>query len=248
MTTLERHFPFERVYNFRDLGGYATGDGRVVRWRRIFRSGELQRMAADEAARARSALRIATVIDLRSDGEANDPRGVGPLAEPPARRYHLPMGNARSKFEARAAGAWNPEYVPLLEGNGAAWAEAFRVLSQEEAYPAVFHCVTGKDRTGVLAALVLDTLGVDHDTIVRDYSLSQDAMDLLVSRLRASGVIAPDEAPNPALGVSPPAMEEMLSVLRDRYGSARDFLRTQGVTGDVFDRLEALLLDEARDG
>jgi protein-tyrosine phosphatase len=243
VATLERHFDFARVYNFRDLGGYHTVDGRVVRWRRLFRSGELQRMAPEEAARTRDALRIATVIDLRSEGEADDPRGFGLIAEAPARRHHLPMGNARSKFEARDAGAWNPAYVPLLEGNGAGWAQAFQLLAREDAYPAVFHCVTGKDRTGVLAALLLDTLGVDHDTILEDYALSQQAMDLLVSRLRASGAIKPEEAPNPALGVSPPAMEEMLTVMSNRYGSARDFLRTQGVRDDVFERLETLLLE-----
>ncbi len=241
---LERHFPFERVYNFRDLGGYAAADGRVVRWRRLFRSGELQRMSADEAARTREALRIATVIDLRSAGEANDARGFGLLARPPARRHHLPMGNAESKFEARESGRWDPEYVALLEGNGAAWAQAVHLLADEAAYPAVFHCVTGKDRTGVLAALVLDSLGVDHDAILHDYAVSQEAMDLLVSRLRAAGVIAAGEAPNPALGVAPPAMQEMLGVMTERYGSARGFLRAHGVTDDVFDRLEALLLEE----
>ncbi|MEX2229235.1 MAG: tyrosine-protein phosphatase [Dehalococcoidia bacterium] len=241
--TLERSFQFERVYNFRDLGGYPIADGRVVRWRRLFRSGELQRMSAEEVARVRAELRIATVIDFRSVDEANDPRGFGGLAEAPAQRHHLPMGNARSKFEARASGRWDPAYVAMLEEYGAVWARAVQLLAREEAYPALFHCVTGKDRTGVLAALVLDALGVDEETILTDYAESRRAMDLLVERLRAGGAIAPDEAPNPALGVVPEAMAEMLATLRERYGSARGFLGTQGVRPRVFDELEARLLE-----
>lgn len=241
--TLDRSFSFDRVYNFRDLGGYATADGRVVRWRRLFRSGELQRMSEDEVARTRAALGIVTVIDFRSAEEANDPRGLGGLSDPPTRRHHLPMGNARSKFEARESGRWDPAYVSMLEDHGDDWAQAVHVLAGDDAYPALFHCVTGKDRTGVLAALVLDALGVDEATILADYAESQRAMDRLVERLRASGAVGPDRPPNPALGVVPSAMAEMLTTLRERYGSARGFLRARGVQPQVFDALEAHLLE-----
>lgn len=241
--TPERSFLFERVYNFRDLGGYPTSDGRVVRWRRLFRSGELQRMSEAEVTRTREALGIITVIDFRSADEADDARGLGGLSDPPARRHHLPMGNARSKFEARASGRWDPAYGAMLEEHGDAWAQAVRVLATEDAYPALFHCVTGKDRTGVLAALVLDTLGVDEATILADYAESQRAMDLLVERLRAAGAVGPDRPPNPALGVVPAAMAEMLTTLRARYGSARGFLTARGVQPHVFDALEAQLLE-----
>ncbi|MBM3138935.1 MAG: tyrosine-protein phosphatase [Chloroflexi bacterium] len=244
MTALERAIPFQRVYNFRDLGGYAAADGRVVRWRRLFRSGELQRMSDDEARACRDSLRIATVIDLRSHDESNDPRGFGAIAAPPARRHHLPIGNARSKYEARESGRWDPAYVPLLEHHGDTWASAVRLLSTEDAYPALFHCVTGKDRTGVLAALLLGVLGVPDRVIVEDYAVSQQAMDLLVERLRASGGIAPGQEPNPALGVVPSAMMEMLAAVSERYGSPRGFLRRHGVTEAVFARLEGLLLEE----
>jgi protein-tyrosine phosphatase len=244
LVTIERHIPFERVYNFRDLGGYPTRDGRVVRWRRLFRSGELQRMSAEEAEACRQTLRIATVIDFRSEDEASDPRGFGALCTEPARRFHFPMGNARSKYEARESGHWEPEYVAMLDGYGDRWAGAVRLLADEATYPAVFHCVTGKDRTGVMAALVLDVLGVAEEAILRDYAVSQEHMELLVQRLRATGAIKPDEPANPALGVSAPAMAEMLHTLRERYGSARAFLGTHGLEADVFDRMEALLLEE----
>ncbi len=243
----ERFFDFEQVFNFRDLGGYRTADGRQVRWRRIFRSAELHRMSLEEAERVRSELALRTVLDLRAAGETEHPRGFGPLIAPPVERIHFPMGNARSKYEAREVGTWDPDYSTLLEGNADTWVEAVRLLSREEAYPALFHCVTGKDRTGVLAALVLGAIGVDDDTIVGDYALSQQAMDTLIERLRARGVIRPDEPPNPALGVAPEAMRGLIDRLNERYDGARGFLRAHGVSGTVFDDLAGLLLEEATD-
>jgi len=242
MTTYERHFEFEQVFNFRDLGGYETEDGRTIRWRRLLRTAEHQRMQPQEVERLFTELPIRTLIDFRSEGEANDPRGYGALAREGVQRHHFPMGNANSKHEARASGDWYPDYVGMLDNFPEHWVNAYRLLAGEETYPAVFHCVTGKDRTGVFAVLVLSSLGVDDETVLQDYHLSQVAMDTLVERLRARGVIKPDEQPNPALGVSRAAMEEMLQHMHQRYGGARAYLRSFGLDPAAFDAIEDHLL------
>ena len=153
---MQRRFKFEQVYNFRDMGGYAASDGRTVRWRRLVRSGEPQRLseAEAEALQLQGEVALATVIDLRSEGEADHPRGLGPLIGEAVSRHHFPMGDPRSKYAARESGEWDPHYDNLLEERGDEWATIIRLLSDEAAYPAVFHCVTGKDRTGVLASLI----------------------------------------------------------------------------------------------
>ena len=242
----DRHFDFEQVFNFRDLGGYDTADGRTLRWRRLFRSGEHQRMQPYEAERLRAAVPLRTVIDFRSEAEAGDPRGPDALVAADVIRHHFPMGNADAKFAARTEGAWDPAYAEMLERQATAWASTYSLLARDETYPAVFHCVTGKDRTGVFAALLLESLGVDEATILDDFALSQQAMDTLVERLRARGVMKPDETPNPALGVPRHSMAEMLAVLRERHGGARAFLRAQGVTPETFDAVEGRLLAERR--
>lgn len=243
MAERERLFPFERVFNFRDLGGYRTRDGRTVRWRRLFRSGELQRMSEAEAERVRGELGIVTVLDFRTDEEADHPIGLGPLLASPVVRHQFAMGDPRAKFRARETGEWRPRFTRTLEGGAEHWVRAIQLLAEEETYPAVFHCVTGKDRTGVLAALVLGVAGVDEETIVEDYALSQREMDRLVRQLRDRGVIGSDEPQNPALAVVPEAMREMLGDLRDEHGSARDFLRAGGVEDATLDRLRDLLLE-----
>ncbi len=240
---MQRRFEFEQVYNFRDMGGYAASDGRTVRWRWLFRSGEPQRLSEAEAQQLRGEVALATVIDLRSEGEADHPRGLGPLVGDGVSRHHFPMGDPRSKYAARESGEWDPHYDNLLEERGDEWATIIRLLSDEAAYPAVFHCVTGKDRTGVLASLIYGVLGVDEQTILEDFGMSQLGMDRLVSDLRARGKIGADEQANPALGVPVPAMEHMLEVLRTRHGGAVDFLRARGVSDDELQRLTDLLLE-----
>ena len=240
---MQRRFEFEQVYNFRDMGGYAAADGRTVRWRQLFRSGEPQRLSEAEAQQVHSELALATVIDLRSEDEANHPRGLGPLFTEGVLRHHFPMGDPRTKYAARESGEWDPHYDNLLEAGGDEWATIVRLLADQAAYPALFHCVTGKDRTGVLAALIYGVLGVDQQTVLDDFALSQQGMDRLVSDLRARGTIGADEPANPGLGVPVEAMELMLNRLRTRHGGAVDFLRVRGVSDDELRALVDLLLE-----
>ena len=237
------HFDFAQVYNFRDMGGHRAADGRTMRWRRLFRSGEPLRMSEAEASQLRAEVPIATVIDLRSEGEADHPRGLGPLLDEATTRHHFPMGDPRSKYDARSAGAWAPGYRDLLEERGAVWATVVRLLAEENAYPAVFHCVTGKDRAGVLSALILGVLGVDEATILEDFALSQRGMDRLISDLRARGKITEDIPPNPALAVPIEAMEAMLDALREQHGDAANFLGKHGVDDQTLERIADLLLE-----
>lgn len=240
---MDQHFAFDQVYNFRDMGGYRAADGRTVRWRRLLRSGEPLRMSDAEVERLRAEVPIKTVIDLRSEGEADHPRGLGPLIDDAVTRHHFPMGDPRSKYNARSSGEWDPGYPQLMESRGPAWASIIGILANDDAYPAVFHCVTGKDRTGVLGALILDLLGVDETTILEDFALSQRGMDRLVADLRARGKITEDNPPNPALGVPVPAMERMLEALRADHGDAATFLGKHGVDDETLQRLVDVLLE-----
>jgi len=96
----DRHVPFEGTYNFRDLGGYRTGDGKTLKWCRLFRSDDLRTMTETDAAKAREELGIATVIDLR-ESHAGERDGDGPLAEPPVRYVSMPLVSDASQALAK---------------------------------------------------------------------------------------------------------------------------------------------------
>ena len=96
-------------------------------------------------------------------------------------------------------------YVEMLDVGAPALAESLRLIARPGGLPAVFHCAAGKDRTGVLAALVLGLLGVDDDVIVEDYALSARAMDGLVAADPQRQPRGRHRHGRPALGLLRPA-------------------------------------------
>jgi protein-tyrosine phosphatase len=219
-----RTLAFEGCVNFRDLGGYRTTDGHRIGWRRLFRADGLSRLS-DADHRQLVDLEVATVIDLRTVDEAEQ-RGRFPVDRVPVRYVDLPLTDVlpaiaelpswgEASYVARRYAEMVSEGAPALTG-------AFEVLGSGDSLPAVFHCSAGKDRTGVLAALILAFLGVPDETIVEDYCLSAEAMARLLERLKAEypDSVAEVERYAPAvLQVMPETMEEFLAGLRAEYGS-----------------------------
>src|SRR4029077_19534135 len=159
MDPVRRRVDLEGCLNFRDLGGYPTADGRRVRWRLVYRSDALHHLTAADVARLRDELGIDTVVDLRSTGEITAD-GHGALAATPLRFHHLPLFDGQL---ARAEG-WGAvdtladRYTLLAEFARRPIARVIDVLAEAPG-PAVYHCAAGKDRTGVVSAVLLGILG-----------------------------------------------------------------------------------------
>ena len=243
--TYERHIQFERVFNFRDLGGYPTADGRTTRWRRLFRSDELHLVTEAEAERYRQELALATVIDLRAPDELTRRGGLGPLVAPPTTHRLFPMWNERLTALVDGGFSSNPSgalYLEILDLAGDSIAGAIAVMAEDAAYPAVFHCAAGKDRTGILAAVLLSAIGVDDETIVEDYALTTRAAAPRNAHLVEIGVLRPDEDPGPSWDIVPAAIREMLTTTRERHGSIAGYLGSRGVDERTLVRVGDLLL------
>jgi protein-tyrosine phosphatase len=222
---LARHVEVAGCFNFRDLGGYPAAGGMTTRWRRLFRSDGLVGLS-DEAMASLAALEVATVVDLRSPGEVAN---RGRFAHETVRYHHLPF--TESLPGADEAAQWDDHrfvsarYTNILVDASAAVVSAVEVLAAPAALPAVFHCSVGKDRTGVLAAVVLGLLGVPDEVIVADYALSQVAVERFLGSLRTS---VSDSAESSALveryapallSASPESMAGFLAGVRRDHGS-----------------------------
>ena len=137
-------------------------------------------------------------------------------------------------------------YVRIAEEFAPSVAETFRILAGEDAFPAVFHCTSGKDRTGIVAALMLDVLGVPDETIASDYCLTE------ATQVRSTPWIEQHEpefrgvsGPDPARA-SRPRPERILGFLdglRSRYGSVPEFLTRSGVPERQLNILRARLVE-----
>ena len=177
---MDRHIPLHGQPNFRDLGGYASADGRQVKWGVVYRSGELSQLSEDDVGRI-AALGIRTVVDLRSPQEVKA-RGQGRL--PPGAEL-VPMPISSSDMFSKLIpmfleGDFSKVPSDLLDRVNRHLARDFseqfggllRTLNDPANRPLVFHCTQGKDRAGFGAAMVLSALGVPWETVVEDYLLS----------------------------------------------------------------------------
>ena len=246
MTDRERLLPLVGAYNFRDLGGYPTVGGGRTRWGRLFRSDTLHELTDDDLVVLRS-VGLATVVDLRTATEV-ERVGRGPLAGEPVRYVHLSVLQDEGG-EGRAAPVQVDDdiadrYLSYL-ATGRALVDAVALMADDTAFPLVFHCAAGKDRTGVLAALVLSCLGVERQVIVDDYVLTAARMDLILSRLRRDPLYGDrvDDLPPQVFTVEAATMERFLARLDDRHGGARAWALEAGLTAADLDRLAAHLVE-----
>ena len=246
METRARLLPLVGASNFRDLGGYPTTDGRFTRWGRLFRSDTLHELTGDDLEVLRE-LGLASVIDLRTKSEL-ERTGRGRLAEEPIAYLHASVlqeeGGESSAAPAPPDGDPAERYLWYLDVGRDALAKALTLVADPQNQPVVFHCAAGKDRTGVLAALVLDILRVAHPVIVEDYVITATRMELILDRLRRDPVWGNHVAQIPAerVFVEAATMERFLELLYQRHGGAREWALTAGVSAESLNQLAAHLV------
>jgi protein-tyrosine phosphatase len=226
------------THNFRDVGGYETQDGGFTRWRRLFRSDALHALDAADTDFAGLALR--TVVDLRTDTERADYPDVLP-ADGPA-LVVLPLLNGN--LEPMPA-SLDEVYDHLVEVRGAAIASVISALAAPGALPAVVHCTAGQDRTGVVTALLLSSLGVPDDTVAADFAATE-----LFLTTEFVGVLTTVSGHAPTthlLGAEASLMYRLLARVADEHGGARSFLLANGLTEAEHDRLREQLVTYDRE-
>jgi protein-tyrosine phosphatase len=227
----------EGCANFRDLGGLPTVDGLAVRDLTLFRSNAL--IAASPAdRRTLASLCVATVLDLRSDDEvawSDDVVADG------ATRHHLPLGDLLGRGDDWER--WrDPEYVAdryfeLCVSGRESVAEVFAVLTDPTSSPAVVQCSLGKDRTGVVIALLLRSVGVPVRHVVEDHARSRFAAFRMVDALRAQLDDEHCRALQPylpaLLAADPFTMLRFLDRIDEEFGSVVGYLDDLGVASAV---------------
>jgi protein-tyrosine phosphatase len=243
---MNRTIDLSGCLNFRDLGGYPTSDGRTLRWRQVFRSDALHHLTPQDVSRLRDELGIGDVIDLRSSAELRS-EGRGALALEAIRFHHHPLYDGES-----VRGAPVPDmtladrYTLLAKFAQGPIAAVIGTLADTEA-PSVYHCAAGKDRTGVVSAILLGLLGVPDEVIVADYAATQENLDAIIERLMSTkgyhtmlSALPPD-----TLHAEPQTMITFLERMRATYGSMEEYARAAGASPTTVRRLrDRLLTDE----
>ena len=259
-----RLLPLQGGRNFRDLGGYLAHDGRRVRWGRLFRSGVMSYLTDSDHAHL-DAIGLRVVCDLRTQRERErEPTHWRPQ-EVAWMQWDYDPGQTSLRSYLDGESEFTPEVtrqcmLRLYRALPSLFAPQYAQLLQRLAaadLPLVFHCSAGKDRTGLAAALVLSALDVPVETIMEDYRLTDELVDLEAALFQhpRSSIGVGDEysvlsrvdraARMPLLRAAPEYLETALEQIAREHGSIESYLSGPlGLTTDARDALRAQLLED----
>ncbi|WP_339843745.1 tyrosine-protein phosphatase [Paenibacillus sp. FSL W7-1088] len=224
-TIQDRMIYTDGIINFRDMGGYHTEDGRTTRWGMLLRSADLHELG-DQDLQTAEALGIDWICDLRSEFEvASRPSPV--IGK--AMNSNIPfMAEANPEEMQKIAFDLNVGYKAMIL-NTEKCSLILQELLKEGRSTSLFHCAAGKDRTGVVCAVILLTLGVPREVVIEDYELTNLAVDGLMQRfLSDTNKVYMDQMPE-LEGNIPDMMkaafiQAALEAIDENYGSFEKYL------------------------
>jgi protein-tyrosine phosphatase len=257
----QRLLPLRHAANARDLGGYATAEGRSVKWGMLYRSDSIASLDARDLA-VLGKLQLSVVTDFRSAQEREGAQDRLPQQSPAIVYQNVAVNNpavdvAELGRRVYAGDITDDELLVLLDRRAyvtdpalrAAWGNWLRSLAEPGALPQLFHCTAGKDRTGFAAALVLLALGVPRETVMDDFLLSNHFLSARIeegiARIQANtdGVLDPDVLAQ-VIGVSASSLEDAFAAMEARYGSVDGYIRDGlGIDEATRARLQQALLE-----
>jgi protein-tyrosine phosphatase len=224
--TPARHFNLAGASNFRDLGGYPGQDGRIVRWRQIFRSNHLGHLTDEDAGVLRS-LGVRYAFDFRGKDERTEAMcGISEIevhslpVEPTvvaALRAIRESGTSLSPDHALEV--MRDSYRGYVQQNTPRFRTLFAHLLEDRA-PLVIHCTAGKDRTGFACALILHVLGVAEETIAEDYLLT----NRFYRRDPSASSDLPEDVRQVLGSVRPPFLAAAFEAIDADYGDLEKYL------------------------
>jgi len=267
----ERVIHLKGTTNTRDIGGYQAGDLSVLRWGEVFRSDTLSRLTAGDFQKL-EAMGLKTVIDLRTQKE-HDEAPTRWQGEHPPRFFHFPVGDSsdkwftaqrhmmkKNRFTGEQALEHMVEGYRLFADEGtASFRKMMQVVLDESNWPVLIHCSAGKDRSGIAVALIMEALGVDHETILQDYLLTnkvsriEDKAEFLARESKAASrgnKFSKGTSANawlPIVGVDARMLNAFYAEVAAKYGSMDAYLIELGVDRDARRTLaEALTTGHAK--
>ena len=235
-----RHLDWEGCLNLRDLGGLPTEDGRTTAWGAFVRGDTL--CGLTESGRgALLGYGIRTVIDLRSSEEITaEPNPFAAL--PDVISYvHQPLNDPATESRLSVTASATDRYLVMVDAAGTAGrlAAVFASMASAPAGGVLFHCFAGRDRTGVIAALLLRLAGVGIGVIVRDYEATDERMRARYDDWLATLAGTARERFLASLEQRGHPIRRTIEHVEDRYGTVARYLEEHGATRADIDRVRA---------
>lgn len=247
MMRQSRHMPVKGAFNLRDLGGYQTASGSMTPWRHFLRSDSLHRITPTEVSRLHDE-GLRAVIDLRTTREVTE--APNPFAVfPDVHFVNMPLFDDLSPQALSHQGTDKDHplfslYMTAVDSRGPAISAILTEMAQIETGAVLFNCTAGKDRTGIIAALLLGIAEVPRDQIVADYTMTAELIPELVAEFLDLSRARGGDAKRYARLLESPAetITATLEHIDMRYGTVPDYLRSIGLSTKALDRLRLRLI------
>ncbi|WP_194818278.1 tyrosine-protein phosphatase [Nocardia sp. XZ_19_385] len=249
-TNLRRWIEFAEIDNVRDLGGLPVEGGGTTRFGVVYRASTPQHLTEGDLSTLLGPLGLRTLIDLRNPDEV-EREGYGLLADSAVRKVNLPVRKPTQTSLTPADLVPDAQhydlvglYRELLGGSAESVVTAARVITDPDQHSVVFHCAAGKDRTGLVAAVLLDAVGVPSEVIAADYALTGERLARIRARLDALPSYHGLPPVNTGiLAVDPEVIRQFLAGLHATHGGGAAWLRTHGLSAAELTQLRQVLVE-----
>jgi protein-tyrosine phosphatase len=229
-TQPDQFIDYEGLYNLRELGGYPTTDMRVTRHGLLFRSEAFFRLNEEAQHALFDQLKLTTIIDLRSDQERRDQGFLDDVGGVELLHFPLLDVSIDSGLNRNDPNYLPQVYAAILDSQPASLANAVTTILDPDRWPLLFHCAAGKDRTGIVAMLVLAVAGVPDDLIAKDYSLTELALQrVLAANDPDVDPVNWSALPPAVLRSTPQTARATLDHLKASFGSVHAYLEQLGI-------------------
>lgn len=240
----QRHLALEGSHNIRDIGGYQTLDGRYTRWKTILRADSLSHLP-HVSQQALLNYGIQTIIDLRSPSEVAKSPNVFSNSKN-INYFSLPL--VRDKNESvilEQPQTLVERYCLILEYCQKEIKLILETIATTDTIPVLINCTAGKDRTGLIIALLLGIANVAESTIVEDYALSAKYLDSVLEKLRLQARQSGYHMQNVErmLECQHNTMIDTINYLQAKYGGIVDYLSSIGITSEVINYLRTVIVE-----
>jgi protein-tyrosine phosphatase len=238
----------KNAINFRSLGGYISAQGKLMKTGLVYRSGDLSNLLPEEASYLAGDLKLKLYCDTRSDEEIARNGYPKELTAAGVKYGGVPVSSSDAEFftmKYPQSEDYACHYLQLLEIMPGVLIKIFGIIAEGRDLPFVFGCSAGKDRTGVISAMLLNALHMDDETIVMDYAWSSkflsDHLDRFSYNWKRLGISRKDYAPRMKPVTN--TMYLFLSYMRKKYGTVGNYLTEIGIDEETLSLVQKQLLE-----
>lgn len=236
--TYFKRIPFETINNFRDLGGVATKDGKLIKWGKIYRSANMD-LISDKDIEKMKELNISTIIDLRRDSEVEEFYKNIDKVKKNFSYYQISLANMNFGYQEiqdiiNKKVSVGRTYRDLIDNHDAVRDILKLIVEAEDAV--IFHCQEGKDRTGVIAMILYGLLNVDQIDIIADYEISSAYLGYISS-------FNQDDDYSVFRITSPYNMKEAYSYIIEEYGTFESYIKDLDLDQSHIEKLREKMLE-----